>query len=244
MHVERVATEEIPISEEAGVAVDFVVGVVGNPNSGKTTIFNGSTGARQRVGNWPGVTVEQKIGHFFFQGQRVEVVDLPCLYSLDVQAASLSLDERIARDFILSREPDLIVNVVDAANLERNLYLTVQLLEMKVPLLVILNMMDVVEQRGFELDAAQLAERLGPRHPRGGHAFGKPRAGQIEHLPAGLREIGPGFHDWLSGNHRAIHPGPPAAYRAGSAEAKHPLDGPQAVGGRRLDNRFSGSGNP
>ncbi|XSG85349.1 MAG: Fe(2+) transporter permease subunit FeoB [Methylohalobius sp. ZOD2] len=161
LHVERVATEEIPISEEAGVAVDFVVGVVGNPNSGKTTVFNGLTGARQRVGNWPGVTVEQKIGHFFFQGQRVEVVDLPGLYSLDVQAASLSLDERIARDFILSREPDLIVNVVDAANLERNLYLTVQLLEMKVPLLVILNMMDVVEQRGFELDAAQLAERLG-----------------------------------------------------------------------------------
>ncbi|WP_077730155.1 Fe(2+) transporter permease subunit FeoB [Methylocaldum sp. 14B] len=159
--VERLANEAAAAAEADEASADFTIAVVGNPNSGKTTIFNGLTGARQRVGNWPGVTVEKKTGRFSFRNRRVEVVDLPGLYSLDVREESVSLDEQIARDYILSGQADLVVDIVDASNLERNLYLTVQLLEMKVPLLVILNMMDILEQRGAELDAAKLSERLG-----------------------------------------------------------------------------------
>jgi ferrous iron transport protein B len=140
---------------------DFTIGVVGNPNCGKTTLFNALTGARQRVGNWPGVTVERKTGHYRFEGASIEVVDLPGTYSLDVVDREVSLDEQIARDYVHAHEADLIVNIVDAANLERNLYLTSQLVEMQVPLVVALNMMDVAEDRGMKVDAAALGERLG-----------------------------------------------------------------------------------
>ena len=138
-----------------------VVGVVGNPNCGKTTLFNALTGARQRVGNWPGVTVERKIGRLLLGDMEVDLVDLPGTYSLEVADESVSLDERIARDYIAEHEADLIVNIVDASNLERNLYLTSQLLEMKVPVLVALNMIDVAEEAGLSIDAAQLQEALG-----------------------------------------------------------------------------------
>jgi len=138
-----------------------IVGVVGNPNCGKTTLFNALTGARQRVGNWPGVTVERKIGRYVFDDAAFEFVDLPGTYSLEVSDDSVSVDEAIARDFVAAREADLVVNIVDASNLERNLYLTSQLLEMKVPMVVAMNMMDVAEERGIEIDLARLSRRLG-----------------------------------------------------------------------------------
>jgi ferrous iron transport protein B len=134
-----------------------VIGVVGNPNCGKTTLFNALTGARQRVGNWPGVTVERKSGEYVHEGIKIEIVDLPGIYSL----AASSLDEAVARDYILSGQADLIVNIVDASNLERNLYLTVQLLEMKVPLVVALNMMDMAREQHIEIDIAELSRRIG-----------------------------------------------------------------------------------
>ena len=140
---------------------EHIIGIVGNPNCGKTTLFNVLTGSRQRVGNWPGVTVERKEGHYQQQGVAVQVVDLPGIYSLDVHDEHGSLDEKVARDYILSGEAELIINIVDASNLERNLYLTTQLLEMRTPLLVVLNMMDIARERGMKLDPERLARRLG-----------------------------------------------------------------------------------
>jgi len=134
--------------------------LVGNPNCGKTTLFNALTGARQQVGNWPGVTVERKTGVYRSGADDVTVVDLPGVYSLAVTSVS-SLDERIARDFVLSGEAGVVVNIVDASNLERNLYLTTQLLEMRVPMVVALNMLDVARERRIRIDAGALAERLG-----------------------------------------------------------------------------------
>jgi ferrous iron transport protein B len=139
----------------------LVIGVVGNPNCGKTTLFNVLTGTRQHVGNWPGVTVDRKVGFYKHQGRDIELVDLPGIYSLDVTPGNTSLDEKIAQDYILSGEADLIVNIVDAANLERNLYLTTQLLEMEVPLVVALNMMDIAKQRQIEIDLPALSHQLG-----------------------------------------------------------------------------------
>jgi ferrous iron transport protein B len=139
----------------------YTIGLVGNPNCGKTTLFNALTGSKQRVGNWPGVTVEKKSGEFKQDNQRVEVVDLPGTYSLDVVDRQISLDERVARDYVHQGEADLIVNIVDASNLERNLYLSTQLAEMGVPLLVVLNMTDVAAAKGMQVDAAELAAQLG-----------------------------------------------------------------------------------
>jgi len=136
---------------------NFTIGVVGNPNCGKTTLFNALTGAKQRVGNWPGVTVDRKIGWYGHGRNEIKVVDTPGIYSL----AAASVDEEVARDFVLSGEADLIVNIVDASNLERNLYLTSQLLEMRVPLLVALNMMDIARDRQVEIDVDGLSRQLG-----------------------------------------------------------------------------------
>jgi len=135
----------------------LILALAGNPNCGKSALFNALTGIRQTTGNWPGVTVERKEGRYELDGGAIRVIDLPGIYSLDAQ----SLDERVTRDFLLSQEADLIVNVVDASNLERNLYLTVQLLEMGVPIVLALNMMDVARKRGIEIDAARLADELG-----------------------------------------------------------------------------------
>jgi ferrous iron transport protein B len=139
----------------------YTIGLVGNPNCGKTTLFNALTGAKQRVGNWPGVTVEKKSGEYRLDGVRFEIVDLPGTYSLDVVDREVSLDEMVARDYVQAGEADLVINIVDAANLERNLYLTSQLAEMGVPLLVVLNMTDVAESKGMRVDAAALAAQLG-----------------------------------------------------------------------------------
>jgi ferrous iron transport protein B len=139
----------------------FTIGVVGNPNCGKTTLFNALTGSKQRVGNWPGVTVERKTGRYRVQGIDFNLVDLPGTYSLDVTDQALSLDERIARDFFHAREADLVLNILDAANLERNLYLTTQLIEMGRPLVVALNMMDVARDKGLRIDVPGLSQRLG-----------------------------------------------------------------------------------
>ncbi|BCG64665.1 MAG: ferrous iron transport protein B [Methyloprofundus sp.] len=141
------------------MAINFTVAVVGNPNCGKTTLFNALTGARQHVGNWPGVTVEKKTGEYKHAGKLVEVVDLPGTYSLEADN-DISLDEQVARDYVAAKEADLIINILDASNIERNLYLTSQLIEMRVPMIVVLNMMDVVTQRGLEIDIPQLAKLL------------------------------------------------------------------------------------
>ena len=139
----------------------LVIGVVGNPNCGKTTLFNVLTGTKQRVGNWPGVTVDRKEGYYQHEGRDIELVDLPGIYLLDVVTSTSSLDEKIAQDYILSGEADLIVNIVDASNIERNLYLTTELLEMEVPLVVALNMIDIAQQRQIEIDVAALSKQLG-----------------------------------------------------------------------------------
>ena len=138
----------------------IAIGAVGNPNCGKTTLFNALTGARQEVGNWPGVTVERKVGRYRHDGRDFEVVDLPGVYSLGATIET-SEDERVARDFVLAGEAGLIVNIVDASNLERNLYLTTQLLEMRVPMIVVLNMMDIATRRGIAIDVAALSQALG-----------------------------------------------------------------------------------
>ncbi|MGZ5051519.1 MAG: Fe(2+) transporter permease subunit FeoB [Methylobacter sp.] len=140
---------------------DFTVGVVGNPNCGKTTLFNALTGAKQHVGNWPGVTVEKKTGEYSFEHKLIELVDLPGTYSLEASDDQVSLDEKVARDYVASKQADLVINIVDASNLERNLYLTSQLIEMRVPMILVLNMMDAVKRRGIKIDADYLAEFLG-----------------------------------------------------------------------------------
>jgi len=139
----------------------ITIALIGNPNCGKTTVFNGLTGANQRVGNWPGVTVERKDGQYCDGDLIVEVVDLPGIYTLDASEGGSSLDERVARDFLLQDHYTLVVNILDASNLERNLYLTSQLLDMGVPLILVLNMMDVATAQGGIIDPAALAERLG-----------------------------------------------------------------------------------
>jgi len=136
------------------------VAIVGNPNCGKTSLFNALTGARQKVGNWPGVTVDRKEGTFQYDGRQVRVIDLPGVYSLAVAGAS-SIDERIARDYILSQAADVIVNILDASNLERNFYLTTQLLEMGLPMILALNMMDAARSKGLVIDTQSFQDRLG-----------------------------------------------------------------------------------
>ncbi len=139
---------------------NYTIGVVGNPNCGKTTLFNLLTGSNQHVGNWPGVTVEQKIGEYSFDGKTINVVDLPGTYSLEAADDQVSLDEKVARDYVASKQADLIINIVDASNIERNFYLTSQLIEMRVPMILVLNMMDVVKQRGIKIDFEYLSEQL------------------------------------------------------------------------------------
>ncbi|MCF7928451.1 MAG: ferrous iron transport protein B [Spirochaetales bacterium] len=135
-----------------------VIAVAGNPNSGKTTLFNGLSGGAERIGNWPGVTVEKKVGSFIMsEGSKCELVDLPGIYSLSAS----SEDERVARDYLLSGSADLVVNILDANNLERNLYLTVQLLELGQPIILAVNMMDLARKNNISIDLEALEKSLG-----------------------------------------------------------------------------------
>ena len=136
---------------------DFTIALAGNPNAGKTTIFNALTGLHQHTGNWPGKTVEKKEGEIKFGDLNINIVDLPGTYSL----TAYSPEEIVARDYIIEEHPDVVVNVVDATNLERNLYLTVQILELDVPLVLALNMTDVLQKDGTKIDIENLSRLLG-----------------------------------------------------------------------------------
>lgn len=159
IRIERVERQVSPQSMDL-LKGEVTVAVIGNPNCGKTTLFNGLTGSRQHVGNWAGVTVEQKTGQYHYADKIIKVVDLPGLYSLDVNDHSTSLDEKVARDFILSQQADLIINIVDTTHLEHNLYLTTQLLEMRIPMVVVLNNMDDATGRDIKIDSDEIARRL------------------------------------------------------------------------------------
>ena len=148
--------------------------LIGNPNVGKTSIFNGLTGGRYHVGNWPGVTVEKRVGRFRHGDEEVEVVDLPGVYSL----TAFSLDQRIARDFILEERPDVIVDIVDASNLRRNLYLTLMLIELEARLVIALNKVDLARAKGLKIDVEEL-ERL----------LGVPAVPTVAPAAAGLEEL-------------------------------------------------------
>ncbi len=135
---------------------ETTLALAGNPNSGKTTLFNALTGARQHVGNYPGVTVEKKEGVHVHEDRRFKIVDLPGTYSL----TAYSLEEVVARDFLVNEKPAAVIDIVDAANLERNLYLTLQFMELGVPVIVALNMIDVAQQRGISIDTEKLSRLL------------------------------------------------------------------------------------
>ena len=135
------------------------IALIGNPNCGKTTLFNLLTGARQKVGNWPGVTVEKKFGYCNMGDQQAELIDLPGIYSLEQEYQGV--DEQISCDFLTNNETQLIINLIDASNLERGLVLTQQLIELGVPIIVVLNMLDVAEQHGISVDSQKLTDQLG-----------------------------------------------------------------------------------
>ena len=136
---------------------ELIIALAGNPNAGKTTLFNQLTGARQHVSNYPGITVDHKEGHIEHKGNRITITDLPGTYSM----TAYSIEELVARDYLVNQRPEVVINIVDASNLERNLYLTCQFLELGVPLVIALNMIDVARDRGIEVKAERLAELLG-----------------------------------------------------------------------------------
>lgn len=138
------------------MALMLTIALAGNPNAGKSTIFNALTGSRQHVGNWPGKTVEKKEGFCKHDGREIRVVDLPGTYSLN----AFSLEEVIARDYILKEKPDVVIDVLDATNIERNLYLAVQLLELGARVVIALNMSDVAEAGGLRIDTTKLSAGL------------------------------------------------------------------------------------
>ena len=136
--------------------MEIKIALAGNPNCGKTTLFNALTGSNQFVGNWPGVTVEKKEGKL--KGHKdVVIMDLPGIYSL----SPYTLEEVVARNYLISERPDAILNIIDGTNLERNLYLTTQLVELGIPVVVAINMMDVVKKNGDKINTDQLAKELG-----------------------------------------------------------------------------------
>ena len=142
---------------ESGNPTHISAAFIGNPNCGKTTLFNAYTGANLKVANWPGVTVEKKEGHYRFQNCDFTLTDLPGTYSL----TSYTMEERVSRQCILSPDVDVIIDVADASALERNLYLTLQLIELGKPVVMALNMMDIIEERGMEIDIHRMQEMLG-----------------------------------------------------------------------------------
>ena len=218
--------------------------LVGNPNSGKTTLFNAMTGSREYVGNWPGVTVEKKEGKvkdtgLYTYGHDMTLVDLPGIYSL----SPYSMEEIVARKYITVEKPDAIINIVDATNLERNLYLTVQLMELERPMIIALNMMDEVEKRGDEIDVHKLSLELGvpvvPISARSGQGVEKLINGIQGVINAAHAEFHEGFNiepdDIYNGYTHALH------HQIGDLVGKYaeqaglPLHwaGDEAHGGRR-----------
>ena len=176
------------------MARELTVAFIGNPNCGKTTLFNAYTGANLKVANWPGVTVERVEGTMKDHGLNIRLVDLPGTYSL----TSYTMEEQVSRQFILSDEVDVIIDVVDASALERNLYLTLQLLELGKPVVVALNMMDIVEKRGMEIDLHRLPEMLGaPVIP----VSGRKRTGLEVLMHAAAHHAGAGRHDPIIHEH-------------------------------------------
>ena len=147
-------------SNSSSVKYQPKIALIGNPNSGKSTLFNRLTGAQQTTGNWPGVTVEKKTGVSHIGEQRYEVIDLPGVYSLETASRS-GLDEKIARDFLSCQPPQLVINVVDATHLERQLFLTAQLLHMGLPMVVVLNRMDLLAEHNLKIDLDALSNKLG-----------------------------------------------------------------------------------
>lgn len=155
----------------------LVVAIAGNPNTGKTTILNALVGTNFTVGNWPGVTVEKKEGALVYDGVRLRFVDLPGIYTLE----PVSDDERVARDFLVNERPDVILNVVETPNLQRNLNLTLELAEFGVPMVVALNMADEARAAGLRVEAGALGEMLGVRALP---TIGRTGAGVRDLLPA------------------------------------------------------------
>lgn len=137
------------------------IALIGNPNCGKTTLFNLLTGSKQRVGNWPGVTVERKTGSFYYQNNQYNVIDLPGTYSIETDPLSISQDELITREFVLNEKDSIIINIIDATNLQRSLYLTMQLIDLQVPMIVALNMIDAAQTIGEIINQSTLASILG-----------------------------------------------------------------------------------
>jgi len=172
---------------------NLTIALVGNPNTGKTTLFNQLTGARQRVGNWAGVTVERKEGQFFSAQSDVRLVDLPGTRSLTTISADTSIDERIACQYLLENSADLVVNVVDASNLESNLYLTLQVLALGVPCIVALNMTDIAETQAININVAALSLQLGcpviPMTSSKGHGISQLKSAIDQHQPGLQRTI-------------------------------------------------------
>ena len=136
--------------------MSLTIALIGNPNCGKTTIFNALTGSNQYVGNWPGVTVEKKEGRVR-DNKKIKIVDLPGIYSL----SPYTPEEIITRNFLLNGHPDVILNIIDASNIERNLYLTTQLMELNIPVVISLNMMDLVKKQGTQINISKLIHTLG-----------------------------------------------------------------------------------
>ncbi|MDD3088762.1 MAG: ferrous iron transport protein B [Candidatus Omnitrophica bacterium] len=149
--------EKMIVEEEKMEKETFTIALTGNPNCGKSTLFNNLTGARQHVANYPGVTVDTKEGEVVFENYRIKVVDLPGTYSLSAR----SEDEYVARNYIIENRPDIVVNVIDASNLERNLYLATQLMELEVPMILAMNMTDLAEDKGQSIDYAKLSGLFG-----------------------------------------------------------------------------------
>src|SRR3989338_6214629 len=145
------------ISKKLAGKSDFIVALAGNANVGKSTIFNQLTGVGQIIGNWPGKTVERAEGILQYKGLKIKVVDLPGIYSF----STFSMEEMVSRDFIALEKPDVVVNVIDATALERNLFFTIQLLELRVPVVIALNQIDLMQKKGIYIDAKKLEKIFG-----------------------------------------------------------------------------------
>ncbi|MFX1483519.1 MAG: FeoB small GTPase domain-containing protein [Promethearchaeota archaeon] len=185
------------------------VALIGNPNVGKSVIFNSLTGLKQHTGNWPGKTVEMKVGYFTHHGIEFEVIDLPGVYSL----SAVSEDEKIARSYIVDHRPDVIVDIVNSSQLERNLYLTLLLIELQVNLVVALNMYDIVKSRGDQIDVESLSRHLGApvvtTTATRKEGLDELKDAILNSIPQHLRETEKELHiagDIDNGNHLHYHP--------------------------------------